>query len=288
MEGTEDKKISDGRGLLDKGNWEEAQKLFEDVANMSIATLREASGLIGWAYWKKNEKDKAAEHWRAAIDLTRFPDMSNSTALSGLALYMAPRKSPIARNYAMLSIAMIPDGEGTPDHSIRTNACGIALAQLGDLAEAERILRETMKMNEEFESSPDLKISKIGKHQRAKNGYNFSALVLIPQGKYDEAREELYNEVIPRYQAVGAISDLAAALFRVGLTYEKEEKYVDALRWYQACLYEWTIVGDDARIKQAWENVDRVREKINAKDTNTRDSTDEWTERAMARAVDQA
>ncbi len=255
--------------LYNEGKWDKSIELLDQmrtIYNVDSQVIRHVNALNGWNLWKQSKRDEAAEYWQKALDILRAPDFVNSTVFSGLSLYMAYTDSvaTVVKNYAMLSMAMIPDGEGTPGYTIRANACGIALAQLGDLNEAERVLEKTMRMNEEFESSENAEIAQIGKHQRAKNGYNLSALVLIPQGKYKEAREELFDRVIPRYQAVGATSDLAAALFRVGLTYEKEEHYLSALALYQKCLEKWKEAGDPARIEQAEGNVDRVRKLIKA------------------------
>ncbi len=272
--------INKAIGLYDKGEWNKSLELLEIAFQAYLVdnkTAAEIHMMVGWNYWKRGDKDLAASSWMTAMEIVaqEKDNITKASAHAGLGIYYAEKgNKEKALHHAKLAQELLPL-DATINQVMNLNACGISLAKIGELKLAEEVLRKVAKINEQLEKSDDPATAKKAEHQRAKNGYNLASLILIPQGRFYEASMELDEEVIPRYVAVEAETDLAAAYHRIA---EINEKLVDeggshntvksaaldlALQAEEKSLALWQKHPDDPkRVKTAKENVARIKEKF--------------------------
>ncbi len=270
-------KINKAIKLYDKGNWDQAIDLLKPMDIRTLSNGKEVAEIemhIGWNYWKKNNKELAGFIWEQIRGNPDANYITQASVYAGLGIYYAEKgNKEKALRYAKLAQELLPSN-ATMNQAINLNACGISLAKIGELSRAEGVLRKVAQINEQLEKSDDLAIAKKAKHQRAKNGYNLASLILIPQDRLYEALMELDEEVIPRYIAVEAETDLAAAYHRIA---EINENLVDrdshntvksvaldlALSAEQKSLELWQKHPDDPkRAETAEKNIKRINEKI--------------------------
>ena len=231
--------------------------------------------LISWNWWKMGRKQDAVAVWKRVLLVnTDVYSVTLSSAHAGLSIYYAEEgnKEEALKN-AQLAQKLL-SGYATAHQNKTLNSCGIALANIGELEKAEEILQRVSNMNERLMGSIDPKIAREARHQRAKNGYNLTSLVYIPQERFYEAIKELEEEVIPLYEAVKAETDLAAAYHRVAEVNEKiagDDLHFTvntaalnlAFSAEEKSLTLWRKHPDDPkRIKTAEENLKRIEEKI--------------------------
>lgn len=249
----------------DKGEWSKAIDLLRPLLNkkISLKERREVLMHLGWNFWKSGNKAMAAVSWEAALGLGADA-VTLASAHAGLGIYHAERKDKEqALHHAQLAQDLLPES-ATINQVMNLNACGISLAKVGESERAKKVLEKVIRINKELEKSEDPVISKKAKHQIGKNFYNLSSLIHIKQGRLDEALKDLLNEVIPRYMAVGAETDLAAAYHQVAAIYEKRESYDKALEFEEKSKVIWDrhIKDDPKRSETAAENIARIKEKI--------------------------
>ena len=252
----------------DDGNWQLS-------INELQAIKAEADVYIGWNLWKMQKKDEAASIWREVIFGTIANDVAKASAHAGLGIYYAEKgNKEVALEHAQFAQDLLPE-DATANQNKNLNACGIALAKIGELEKAEEILLKVARINEQLMKSDDPEIVREATHQRGKNGYNLASLVYIPQERFYEAIKELEEEVIPRYKAVGAETDLAAAYHRIA---EVNEKIAEgdshstvntvalnlALPAEKKSLSLWQKYQEDApgRVETAMENIKRIENKM--------------------------
>lgn len=270
------KKINKAIELYDKGNWNEAIDLLTPMDIRTLTNSKEVAEIemhIGWNYWKKNNKELAVSYWEQVRGNPDADSIIQSSVCAGLGIYYAEKgDKERALYHAKLAQELLPENANM-NQAINLNACGISLAKIGELKKAEKILQKVAKINEQLERSPDSALSKKAKHQRAKNGYNLASLIYLPQGRWDEAIRELYEEIIPRYTAVGAETDLAAAYHRMAEAYEKMAETGDinskteelemALAYEKVSLNFWQKHSDDPkRAEIAGKNITNIINKI--------------------------
>ncbi|MBU3924654.1 hypothetical protein KJ854_01825 [Patescibacteria group bacterium] len=261
--------------LYDKGKWIAATHLLKDLLQEKISwkEKREIFMHLGWNYWKLGDKAEAIAFWDLAL-AAESDEITQASAHAGLGIYYAEKgDKEKALHHAKLA-QNLPPQNATIHQSMNLNACAISLAKIGELDRAEEVLRKVMQINFQLEQSYSPVIAKKAKHQRAKNGYNLASLILIPQSRFYEALMELDEEVIPRYVAVEAETDLAAAYHRIA---EVDEKMADgdshytvrqkvlslALRAEERSSNLWRKHSDDPkRIETAEKNIQRIKEKI--------------------------
>jgi len=258
----------------DKGNWDRSFEILEEIKGAVIEETMEILALFAWNYWKKGDKSNAAYYWTMVSNSKKAPDTIRASAHAGLGIYYAEMDDKKeALRHAQLAQDLLPK-DATANQNKNLNACGITMAEIGELKRAEEILKKVAQINEQLIKSDDLKTSKEATHQRAKNGYNLASRVYIPQERFYEATMELEEEVIPRYEAVGAETDLAAAYHRVA---EVNEKIAEgdshstvkiaalklALSAKEKSLALWQKHPDDPkRVKTALENIKRIENKM--------------------------
>lgn len=265
--------------LYDKGEWSNAIDLLRPLLKeeISLKERRDVLMHLGWNFWKRGDKALASTSWEAALS-EEAGSITQASAHAGLGIYYAEKgDKENALRHAKLAQELLPQN-ATMNQAINLNACGIAMAKTGELGRAEGILLKVAKINEQLEGrplerSPDPALSKKAKHQRAKNGYNLASLIYLPQGRWDEAIRELYEEVIPRYTVVGAETDLAAAYHRMAEAYEKMAETGDidskteelevALAYEKVSLNFWQKHSDDPkRAEIAGKNITNIINKI--------------------------
>lgn len=268
-------KIDGAIELYDKGEWNAALELLEIIFQTCYVNNKEAAEihmLAAWNHWKRGEKDLAASVWMTTIQIAGADKITKASAHAGLGIYYAEKgDKEKALHHAKLAQELLPEN-ATMNHAMNLNACVISLAKLGELEQAEALLRKVAEINEQLEKSDDSVLAKKAKHQRAKNGYNLASLVYIPQKRFTEAIKELNNEVAPRYVKVGAETDLAAAYHRLSEAYEFVERpgiYEEKPKLEYALTLEirslnlWQKHPDDPkRIETAEKNIQRIKEKI--------------------------
>lgn len=253
------------------GNWKlSIEKLENAKAKASAPEVAEIDTFIGWNKWKMQEKDEAARIWTLVLSVEAAThNITKASAHAGLGIFYAEKgNKEKALRHAKLAQELPLNA--TVNQAMNLNACLISVAKLGDLKLAEEIWKRVANINEQLEKSDDLAIAKKAKHQRAKNGYNRASLILIPQSRFYEALMELEEEVIPRYIAVEAETDLAAAYHRIA---EINEKLVDsgshntvksaaldlAFQAEEKSLALWRKHPDDPkRIETAEKNIQRI------------------------------
>jgi len=262
--------------LYDKGEWNASISLLEQTYLWTLGDNKTGAEIemhIGWNEWKKANKLQAATRWETVMRIPAADKITQASAHAGLGIYYAEKgDKEKALHHARLAQELLPLN-ATINNVMNLNACGISLAKIGELDHAEEVLRKVAKINEQLEKSADPILAKKAKHQRAKNGYNLASLILIPQSRFYEALMEL-EEAIPRYVAVGAETDLAAAYHRVA---EANEKMAEgdshftvnlatlnlALSAEEKSLTLWQKHPDDPkRIETAEKNVQRIKDKI--------------------------
>ncbi|MFA6097072.1 MAG: hypothetical protein WC788_05585 [Candidatus Paceibacterota bacterium] len=266
--------IKAATALYDKGKWHDAVDLLKPLlkTKISIKDRREILMHLGWNFWKMSDKAMALTMWEAAL-AAGADDITRAGAHAGLGIYFAELgKKRESLHHARLSEELTPESAGM-SHIMNLNACAISLAKLSELERAEKLLRRIAKLNEILETSSDPELAARASHQRGKNGYNLATLVYIPMGRLIEAKNELYDEVIPRYTRAQAAGDLAAAYHRLSEINEKMsgsensesplEQLELALAWEKVSLNFWKEgPNDPGRIKTAEENVKKLTEKI--------------------------
>ncbi len=261
--------------FYNKGNWNRASEVLDEMRSTSKQETMEALALYGWIYWKEGAKSNAAYYWTIVSNSKKVPDAIKSSAYAGLGIYYAKEgNKEEALKYIQLAQNILPE-DATIQQVKFLNSLGITTATTGELSEAEKIFSKVAYMNQQLEKSDDPVIAEEGKHQRAKNGYNLVSLILIPQERFYEAIKELEEEVIPRYEAVGAETDLAAAYHRVSEVNEKiaeadeisDSVKLAALELSLAAEYKslglWKKHQEDApgRVETAQKNIKRIKDK---------------------------
>jgi tetratricopeptide (TPR) repeat protein len=233
--------------------------------------------LLGWIAWKQEEKVCAQKIWAAAYDSDFISEIDRVSAMCGLAIYHSELKSERGAGRAselieeIISILEDMD-ELSLDVSVRLNSVGIALANVKQFEKAEKIILQAMSINESIEQAGDARRMFEAIHQRAKNGYNLSSLILMKIGRHDEALTELTEEVVPRYETVKAETDLAAAYHRISEIYlvkanqkeTYEEKTDDLQKAYDfeymsSLLWEKHLEDQPGRYTQATDNLKKIR-----------------------------
>lgn len=279
--------INEANELYDKGEWIAALRILCEARSLAGEKISRLDELVlinriidmheGWNYWKKGDIELAVIAWQTATE-KGSDEITQASAHAGLGIYFADKGNrEKALYHAKLAQELLPE-KATINQNMNLNACGISLAKIGELDRAERILLKVAKINEQlegrpFEISPDPALSKKAKHQRAKNGYNLVSLIYLPQGRWDEAIRELYEEVIPRYTAVGAETDIAAAYHRMAEAYEKmaetggvdskAEELEMALTYEKISLGFWQKHPDDpTRVVTSEKNIANIKNKI--------------------------
>lgn len=257
--------IDESIALYDKGKWEAALNLLRPLLKHRLRRRDRCEALmhIGWNFWKSGRKAMASDCWEAALG--KYADrITLASAHAGLGIYYATALDKAkALHHAKLAQELLPE-KATMNQSMNLNACGIALAKLGELDRAKDVLQKVMEMNERLEKEGDSDLARRAKHQRAKNGYNLSSLVFMKQGKLEEALKELLNEVIPRYIAVDAQTDLAAAYHQVAAIHESRGNFPEALHYEEMSKEIWDKhrKDDPKRSETAAVNIARIEEKM--------------------------
>jgi len=249
----------------DAGEWIKSRGLIEELRGSGTkAQEAELDMLDGWNLQKLKDFEKACEVSESVVSNPFADDQAKSSAYSLLAIYYSKKKETESRalECARLAQELMPENATIPQN-MRLNACGIAFANLGKLAEAEKILRRVMAINKSLENSADAEVARKAKHQLAKNIYNLVSLILIPTGRLDEAYNELSKNVIPRYQEVNAETDLAAAFHQLSVVCKKQGNLVSALRFEKSSLELWIKHPDDpARITKAEQNIKNIEAEM--------------------------
>jgi tetratricopeptide (TPR) repeat protein len=253
--------ISEAMEDYNDGNWQPS-------INKLQAVKAEADVYISWNLWKMQKKGEAASIWKEVIFGTVADDVTKASAYAGLGIYYAEMgNKEKALEYAQFAQNLLPEN-ATANQNKNLNACGITMAKIGELDQAEKILSKVAYINQQLEKSDDPVIVREAKHQRAKNGYNLASLIYIPQKRFKEAVAELEARVIPRYIEVEAETDLAAAYHRISEVYENgtgvNYDLEQALHFEQLSFVLWQEHSDDPeRAKTARKNVSRIQKKIN-------------------------
>lgn len=261
--------ISKAYPLYDNGEWNKSLELLEDQETISRASPIEAGEmavLAGFNYWKKDEKENAFYLWSNAINETAegWTRIMAASAYAGLGMYYAEKgEKEKALEHAQLAQDLLPE-DATLNQVMNLNACGITLAKIGELERAEEVLKKVAKTNEWLEKSDDPVVAQKARHQRGKNGYNKVSLVLIPKKRWDQALYELLNEVIPRYEEVGAETDLAAAHHQVSKIWIGKGNLDAALNAEEDSKLLWKRHQEDApgRVEIADENIADIKAKM--------------------------
>lgn len=264
---TERELINEAVRLQEIGEWGKSFKALAVILcdrDITEETAGEIDMIAGWNKWKMGDKDSALKYWLAVLKNKKSTVKTQAGAHAGLAIYYSEKadKEKTLR-HAKLALELLPKN-ATLSISMNLNACGIARAKIGELDGAEKVLRKVAGMNEELERSKDPEISREGTLQRAKNGYNLSSLIYMKQGRQDEALDELMNEVIPRYLAVGAKTDLAAAYHQVAAIWENRGNFEKALEFEERSKAIWDEhkKDDPKRLETAQKNIERIKGKM--------------------------
>jgi tetratricopeptide (TPR) repeat protein len=261
--------IEEAMKEYDAGNWTVAIKILTKAKEEAEPVEQaEIDAYIGWNMWKMQRKEEAAEIWECMI-LTKAvlagvaSKATRASAHAGLGIYYAEKSDKEkALEHAQLAQDLLPE-DATLQQNKNLNACGITVAKIGELGQAEEILKRVARINEQLEKSDDPEIAKEAKHQRAKNGYNLASLVYIPRRMYSAAIKELKNRVVSRYMEVGAETDLAAAYHRIAEAYENLRDYDNALHFEKMSLKLWEKHPDDPkRVETAKVNIARIEAKM--------------------------
>jgi len=258
-------KINEAIAFYDKGEWSKAIDLLSPLLkeNISLKVRREVLMHLGWNFWKSGDKAMASTTWEAALR-AGSDEVTKASAHAGLGIYFADKGDrDQALHHSRLAQELLPKN-ATMNQRINLNACGISLAKIGELERAKEVLLKVVKLNQELEKSQDPAIAKKARHQLGKNYYNLSSLIHIKQGKLDEAFDDLMNQVIPRYIAVGAETDLAAAYHQVAVIHEDRGNYDKALEFEEKSKAIWDkhIKDDPVRSETAYKNIVRIKGKM--------------------------
>jgi|GEM_PF-5461133 len=258
--------LNKAHSLYDNGEWNKSLEILENQETISRASPQEAGEmgvLTGFNYWKKGERENAFYLWRNVVDEESegWTKIAAASAHAGLGMYYAEKgEKEKALEHARLAQDLLPE-DATLNQVMNLNACGITLANIGELERAEEVLRRVAKTNEQLEKSGDSAVAQKAMHQRGKNGYNRVSLVLIPQKRWDMALYELLKEVIPRYEEVGAETDLAAAHHRVSEIWINMGNLDAALNAEEDSRLLWKRHEDDVpgRVKMSEQNIVQIR-----------------------------
>lgn len=259
-----------------KGNWDRSFEILGQIKGAAIEETMEIMALFAWNYWKKGSKSEAAYYWTMVSNSKKASDVIKASTHAGLGIYCAEKgDKEEALRHIQLAQNLLPEN-ATIQQNKNLNACGITMAKIGELERAEEILKKVAGINEQLMKSDDSEIAREATLQKAKNGYNLVSLVYIPQERFYEAIKELEEEVISRYEAVEAETDLAAAYHRVS---EVNEKIAEAsaisvfvrlaalnlsLSAEQNSLELWKKHQKDApgRVETAQDNIKRIENKM--------------------------
>lgn len=218
---TVEEQIKQANYFYEKGDWDRFFEILDEVKGANDQETMEILVSYAWGYWKKGAKSNAAYYWTMVSNSKKASDVTIASAHAGLGIYYAEEGNrEEALKHAQFAQDLLPE-DATVNQNKNLNACGITLAEIGELKKAEEILQKVSEVNRRLINSIDLEIVREATHQLAKNGYNLVSLVYTPQGRYYEAIKELEEEVIPCYEAVKAETDLAAAYHRVAEVNEK-------------------------------------------------------------------
>ncbi len=253
----------------EQGNWLKSISLLVVLIKFvdNLGKKSELSMNIGWNKWKLRLKDEAAEIALAILGNEKATNIAKSSAHSLLSLYYSekPGNEDLSSEHARLAQKLTPKNSEVR-HRKNLNSCGIAMMNIGKLDRAEQVLRKVAEENESAEQSDDKTIAKNAEHDRGRNGYNLSK-VLVSLGRIEEAGKELIRNVIPRYMEVGAYTDLAAAYHQLSVVYRKQKKLKEALTYEKMSLVLWEEHSDDpTRAPQAKKNIEDIEAEMQQQD----------------------
>ena len=117
---------------------------------------------------------------------------------------------------------------------------------------AEKILKKAMSL-EESDSFASTSV-----HKRAEFGYELVRIVLVPQGRFSEAIEELGN-VISHYKLIGETASASEAYHVLSQIYEKIENHEAALEAEELSYY---LCSDECGNKNKAIRITRIASKI--------------------------
>ena len=254
--------------LYNQGKWAEAETELQKTMNhlAELSSYLSALVLLAWINWKRNEKAQARYLWAATYENDYIKEIDCVSAMCGLAIYHSELEGESAKERTQsfidkIKMKMKGIGDLNVATAVQMNSLGIALAKIGNLDEADSILREAARMNEAMETLDDSRAIEAMLN-RAKNGYNRCNYVLIPGGALAAALKELTEEIVPRYVKVGAETDLAAAYHRISDVYVSLEEYATAYIFEEKSAQLWKkhFEDDPKRLPQALKNLQRIKE----------------------------
>lgn len=243
------------KGPYDAGNWAQSeQELNEMVKTLKIGQ-NSVEVMIGWNLWKQGKKGDACTIWNG-VYLTDVLESDRLSALCGLAMYNAEEGQ---KKMAVACISQIKERLTTLDEAnirftITLNSLGIALAKIEEYEEAEKILKEAIRINAILAENEETYQDAV--HQGSKNRYNLGSLVYQKLRKREDAFR-VFSEAVSGYEEVGAETDLAALFYQLAMTSGEDDK-TDRLNYLVRSAKLWFLHQDDdmKRWTDAVKNID--------------------------------